>query len=142
MDVRQYLASVHHLHSEIESIKAWLSDYDDVLYAISGSPFSEISTGKGYVTSRLENVVTKLIDREKQLSSELEFLIQREQNVRKLISEIENTNYRTILTRKYLDNISLTQIADEMHYSYKWIKTLHNGALQCADEIYKNGHYS
>ena len=141
-DVRAYLGSVKPLKSEKDSAASHIKDYEYTLYSVTGYSYSEHISGKGYVESGLEKAVANLLDRRSELAEKLNSYIERERNVSRLISEIQNDNYQIILTRKYLDGLSLSAIANEMHYTVKWIKVLHLRALQAAEEIYMTGNFT
>ena len=136
MDIREYLNSIKSIEAEIISLQAWVNKYHELAYSLRGTSFSEHISAKGYVTSSLETVIVELVDRENELKSAICKLTEREREIRQLISKIPDDTYRIILTRKYLDCQSLSQIAEQLHYSDKWIKVLHHRALDMAEEIY------
>ena len=55
------------------------------------------------------------------------------------ISKVQNTNYRTLLTLRYIDGLSWEEIAVEMHYSYRHACRVHGRALIEISEVLKRG---
>ena len=58
----------------------------------------------------------------------------------KIVTEIEqlpDLRYQEILTMRYIDGMSLQEIADEMGYAYQTIRMLHGHALSMYENLYK-----
>ncbi len=91
------------------------------------------SAGAGY-----EKQIVKIID----LENEIDSLIDKYVDLKhKVIGEIHNINkadHIKLLYKRYVENKMLEVIADEMSYSYQYIKELHRHALQEFSTTYPN----
>ncbi len=91
------------------------------------------SAGAGY-----EKQIVKIID----IENEIDSLIDKYVDLKhKVIGEIHNINkadHIKLLYKRYVENKMLEVIADEMSYSYQYIKELHRHALQEFSTTYPN----
>ena len=72
----------------------------------------------------------KIIDVEQKITREISALVEIKTTIMELIHGLENVDYQSVLELKYLSYYTWEQIANEMHYSLRWIYKLHGKALQ------------
>lgn len=112
------------LEDDIEQIEA---------EATSMNAFASAATSSGMRASdKVGNAVVKLLDLRDRLAAEKEKEAEAKVQIRLAIYSLENVTLRIILRKKYINGLSVWQIAEEMHYSTRHVWRLHNKAL---DEI-------
>lgn len=70
-------------------------------------------------TSRVESTAIKLADLLESIELEYRSLLDLYNKAHTIIEDIENPTYQAILTDYFLNNMTLEQVADRTHYSYK-----------------------
>ena len=130
MTAKEYLNQLGMLEDRIrrrkkhlEALKADITymkgmSYDGV--RVQSSPSGESSALKQ---------VERIADIEAVLAREMTEYHNMRRKITLEIEQLSDTRFQEILTDRYIERMSLQEIADEMGYSYAWIKRLHNLAL-------------
>lgn len=89
-------------------------------------------------TSTMADAVAKIIDLQAEINRDIDFLVDLKREIVSIIKSIENTEYQTLLEKRYLCFLSWERIAVDMHYSIHHLYKLHNAALDICDRIMKH----
>lgn len=129
MTAKEYLGQIQDLNLQIESLKRQRAEitilvpqtYDDISLSDSQKIAARSKTQKMADARMLtiENNITRLI-REKTNAV---------QDIAGRITELNNGKQRTVLWLKYCEGMSLNEISEKMHYSYRQVKRLHKAAM-------------
>ena len=79
--------------------------------------------------SSLENVYVKIIDLEEEINSDVDMLVDIQEDIAFAIQKIPNYSARDVFTKRYLSFMSWTEIAEALHFSYKHVNYLHREYL-------------
>ena len=91
-------------------------------------------TPKGQGGSKTtENIVTKMVDLEREIESDIEGLLNVKADVRNAIKTVDEPELRLLLELRYLCYHSWGDIARAMSYDVRQIHRLHSKALFCLD---------
>lgn len=95
----------------------------------------EISGNGGVPRSRVENVVTKLVDLEKQVTEEIDSLVDLKAEAWEVLKRIENKQQRLVLQGYYIDRQRIDDIADTLGVTHRRVTTIKREALREAEKI-------
>ena len=85
----------------------------------------------------LDAAVAKYVDACEEAERELNKLAAIRKDILAVINEVENPKLHSVLWRRYISGLNLTQVAVSMSYEYRQITRLHGQALQAVGEIVK-----
>ena len=85
----------------------------------------------------LDAAVAKYVDACKDAEQELDKLAAIRKDILTVINAVENPKLHSVLWRRYISGLNLTQVAVSMSYEYRQITRLHGQALQAVCEIVK-----
>lgn len=78
---------------------------------------------------RMGTVVCRLVELRERLSAEAEKERKAADRALSLIAALQVPEHRALLTLRYVEGLSWARIAEEMHYSERWVKHIHGMAL-------------
>ena len=84
---------------------------------------------------RMEDFITKALDLESEINTELCRLIDIKREIVTVIKCVENYELQTLLEARYLCFKTWEEIAVEMHFDLRWVYRLHSRALDEVDAI-------
>ena len=137
MTAKQYLSRVHQLRRQCESLERKI-----LLLRAKAEGLRGITYDKDKVmtspTNTIEEAVTELVNLESRYK---ELIIRYSEAITTRIDQIqglEDPRYVEVLTLRYIEEepharngqLTFDDIAEEMHYSTKHIRSLHGAALQ------------
>lgn len=76
-----------------------------------------------------EDTIVKMIDMKNKINDRIDNLVDLKSEIFDKINKIEDPEYRTLLTLRYINLYTFEQIAVEMHYSWRHIIRKHGYAL-------------
>ena len=129
MTAKSYLRQAYRLDQKINS------DLEEVqrLREMSTS-ISSPSWGEKVQTSRSNEptfvrCITKIIDLENAINKEIDTLVDLKEQMRTVISKVENTDQQMVLRYRYIHNLTWEQIGDELNADKVTVWRWHNQAL-------------
>ena len=135
MTARDYLQRPFRIKKRIESLKKDIARLEAVAtnYSpnISGMPHAPYAT-----TSRMADVVCKIVDKQRELerlTAECETI---EQEIALLITDLENDEFKELLERRYVRREEWQDIAVEMRFAESYLYKLHRRALNTFERIF------
>lgn len=128
MTAKEYLKQIETIKYCIRQLQSEINELRETT-ASAGSPGFEASYGSG-VSSRVENAVVKIQTLEEKLLEEKARLARKKHKLYKEITRLKDIRYITILIERYVNCRKLTEIADEVGYSYEYTCAMHGKALQ------------
>jgi len=127
LNVKNYLRQARRLNdiinAKFEQIEKLREMATNITSQISAEP------GGSNVPDKLAEVVAKIADMEDGLLSDIDRLLELKREIADTINNLEDGDYKLLLTLRYLNFKSWEEIAVEMNFSYKWIHIIHNRAL-------------
>lgn len=86
-------------------------------------------------TSKMEDAVVRCIMVEEEIASAVEMLIAEKKRVLQVIEQLYSPTEYRILHMRYIQYISLADIADRLGREYTWVTTVHGRAVKHVQEI-------
>ena len=125
----RHLSRYKNLEKEIsmkrEEIVRLRSESERVTSMISGIPRGENSE----IQDKTAETVAKLLDLVSSLNEDIVRLVNLRKSIEETIKSLENSTYRILLTKRYIEGKKWENIAVEMNYAYRHIRRLHNRAI-------------
>ncbi len=84
-----------------------------------------------HATSSMEEAITKIIDLQAEINRDIDTLVDLKRDLSATIKAVGNTEYQTVLEKRYLCFETWEQIAVSMNYAIRYLYELHGKALEC-----------
>ena len=92
------------------------------------------------LSNKTATLAAKLGDFEAELAdAEIEVEMKRQEIIR-TIHRLDNADHIQILELRYIDGLKWEAIAEKMHYTVRWITSLHGRALQETEKILNSSY--
>ena len=119
------------LMEKVARMEERLEQIDRDLMSIKSPALS--SEPKTSVRITLEDKLIRKDELESKINSTLKFARQNRADIMRCIDALENQKSALVLERYFIDSATLETIADEMHYSYEYVKQLYVTGVKSAD---------
>ena len=87
----------------------------------------------------MEDVVIKIVDLEKEITAEMERMVELKKEIAEVIGRVEDPALQTLLELRYLCYRDWPEIMSEMYYSKTSVHRLHQKALEKIMQILTDG---
>ena len=131
MTVKEYLSQAKFLDQRINSKIQQVAALND-LATKATSTLTGMPRNPNHATSTMEEAITKIIDLQAEINQDIDTLVDLKRDLSATIKAVGNTEYQTVLEKRYLCFQSWEQIAVEMGYALRWPYRIHGKAL---DEV-------
>ena len=131
MTVKEYLSQAKFLDQRINSKIQQVAALND-LATKATSTLTGMPRNPNHATSTMEETIAKIIDLQAEINRDIDTLVDLKRNLSATIKAVGNTEYQTVLEKRYLCFQSWEQIAVEMGYDLRWLYRIHGKAL---DEV-------
>ncbi len=131
MTVKEYLSQAKFLDQRINSKIQQVAALND-LATKATSTLTGMPRNPNHATSTMEEAIAKIIDFQSEINRDIDRLVDLKQEITATIKAVGNTEYQTVLEKRYLCFQSWEQIAVEMGYDLRWLYRIHGKAL---DEV-------
>ena len=134
MNTVEYLSQAYRLDLRINSKIEQVASLNDLAMkatsVVTGMPHSP-NKGK----TAMADTIDKIIDLEEEINRDIDRLVDLKAEIVSVIKAVDNPEYQTLLEKRYLCFNSWSQIAEDMHYSGKWVQTLHERSIAAVTRI-------
>lgn len=131
MTVKEYLSQAKFLDQRINSKIQQVAALND-LATKATSTLTGMPHNPNHATSTMEETIAKIIDLQAEINRDIDTLVDLKRDLSATIKAVGNTEYQTVLEKRYLCFQSWEQIAVEMGYDLRWLYRIHGKAL---DEV-------
>lgn len=139
MNAKEYLSKAGRLDAQIKSDLRELDHWRDLSASISGCNFAPHYNPGRNIDPPFVRCVEKITDLEVKIQEEINLLILMKAEMLEKIHSLENADYQSVLELRYLRFQTWEHIADELHYSIRWIYKLHGKALRELEGMMEEG---
>lgn len=141
MTAKEYLSQARFLDMRINSKIQQIASLNDLATKCT-STISGMPRNPNRGSSRMADAIVKIIDLEEEINRDIDALVDLKREIMSTIKSVSNTEYQTILEKRYLCFISWEQIAVDMNYSMQYAFRMHDRALKEIDRILQSGELS
>ena len=134
MDAKSYLQQVEMLDAKITNKLIEQQQWRDIAVGITANIGGDRVQSSGS-QEKMADAVIKCVDIEKEIDALIDELIHIKKKVIATIEQLHSPTEYKILHLRYIQNISLTEIADSMNKEYSWVTTTHGRALKNVQKL-------
>ena len=106
----------------------------DLALSITANIGSEKVQGTGS-QSRMAEAIDRCVDIETEITAIIEKFLDEKRNIVSTIEKLDSPTEYNLLHMRYVQGISLSDIADELQKEYTWVTTTHGRALKNLQNI-------
>lgn len=128
-NVKEYLSQAFHIDKQLKSKLEQLSVLRE-LATTTTQPLSDMPGSPNRNIDRMEKAIIKIMDMEKEISEEVDALLDLKNEIAQCIKKVEDIDCQLILEFRYLCFMSWEDIAAEMNFTVRNIHILHGKALK------------
>ena len=129
MTAKEYLSQAYRLDDRINS-KIQQVDSLNLLATKCTSTISGMPKNPSSPVSRMEDVIVKIISLQEEINQDIDELVDLKAEMVQVIKAVDNTEFQTILEKRYLCFMSWEQIAVDLGYNVRHLYRLHEEALE------------
>lgn len=129
MKAKDFLLQARFLDVRITSKLQQIDSLNDLATSCT-SVLSDMPRNPNKGGSRMADAVIKIVTLQEEINEDIDKLIELKQKIMAVIKSISNTEYQTLLEKRYLCFISWEQIAVDMNYSIQHTYRMHDHALK------------
>jgi len=134
MRAREYLSKAYRLDQRINSKLEQVQSLNE-LATKATSTLTGMPRNPNRATSKMADAVAKIIDLQAEINRDIDRLVDLKRDIVTLVKSVDNTEFQTLLEKRYLCYMSWEQIAVDMNYSIHHLYKMHNLALDICDGI-------
>ncbi|WP_128426302.1 DUF1492 domain-containing protein [Gudongella oleilytica] len=128
MTVKEYLGQAYRLDQRITSKLEQVASLNDLAEKAT-STLTGMPKNPNNATSTMADAVTKIIDLQAEINRDIDCLVDLKREIVALIKTVDNTEYQTLLEKRYLCFETWEQIAVDMDYSIQHIYRIRDKAI-------------
>ena len=133
-NAREYFSKAyridHRIRSKLEQVESLNALATRATTTLSGMPRNPSRS-----TSSMADVIDKIIDLQEEINQDIDSLVDLKREIMNIIKSIENTEYQTLLEKRYLCFLTWEKIAVDMCYTIHHLYKMHNAALEVCSKI-------
>lgn len=132
MTAKEYLGQAYRLDQRINSKIEQVASLNELATKCT-STLTGMPRNPNRASSTMADAVVKIIDLQNEINCDIDRLVDLKREIVTVIKAIENTEYQTLLEKRYLCFLTWEKIAVDMGYDLRWLYRIHKRAL---DEIH------
>ena len=129
-DAQEFLERVEKIDTLVENKLIEQRQWKDLALSITATMGGERVQSSSKSTSKMEDAVVKCIMIEDEIAAAVESLIAEKKKVVRTIEELNSPTEYRILHMRYIQYISLADIAVKLNKEYTWVTTVHGRAVK------------
>lgn len=134
MIAKDYLQQVEMLDEKIKNKLIERQQWKDMALGITASMGGERVQTSGN-NQKMADAIVKCVDMESEIDKLIDELIDTKKAVIATIEKLYSPTEYKILHMRYIQHISLTDIADKLKKDYSWVTTTHGRALKSVQRL-------
>jgi DNA-directed RNA polymerase specialized sigma24 family protein len=140
VDVREFLKQPGRIDCTIRNKLIEQQQWKDIALGITANMDGERVQSSG-AKSKMADAVERCVDMEAEIDSLIDKLVDTKKEVIQTIEKLDSATEYNILHMRYIQDISLQDIADHYGKDYGWATTTHGRALKNVQEILRGDGY-
>ena len=134
MDAKEFLKQPEKLDLRIKNKLIEKQQWKDIAMGITANMDGERVQSSG-AKSKMADAVIKCVDMEAEIDSLIDELIDTKKEVIQTIEQMDSATEYNVLHMRYIQYLSLQEIADHYNRDYGWATTTHGRALKNVQKI-------
>ena len=134
LDAKSYLKQVELLDARIKNKLIEQQQWRDIAMDITANIGGERVQSSGS-QQKMADAITKCVDMETEINGLIDALIDTKRDVIATIEKLDSPIEYNVLHKRYIQYLSLQEIADDYERDYGWVTTTHGRALKSVQNI-------
>lgn len=135
MDAKLFLRQVESLDTRIKNKLIEIQQWRDIALGITANMDGERVSSSGGSKSKMADAIDKCVDMEAEVNRLIDELIDAKRDVIATIELLDNPTEYDVLHKRYIQFLSLQEIAGIYKKEYGWATTTHGRALKNVQNI-------
>lgn len=127
MDIRAFLSQIRHLDLLIDTKVSQLNQIRNRMEYVSPTFGERVQGTKD--PDKFTSGVAKIIELEKVIDADIDVLVDMKIQAREMIESLDNVIDKVVLYKHYFEGKTYEDIASEVYYSSRWVKKVHDDAI-------------
>ena len=127
MDIRAFLNQIRHLDLLIDTKLGQVSQIRNRMEYVSPAYSERVQGTKD--PDKFTSGVAKIIELEKVIDTDIDVLVDMKLQAREMIESLDNVIDKVVLYKHYFEGKTFEDIASEVYYSSRWVKKVHDDAI-------------
>ena len=129
MTAKEYLRQAYRLDQKINSDLEEVSALREMASSVSSPQLNErVQTSRKYEAPFVRSL-EKIMELEEKINQEIDLLVALKDEIRSVITTVEDTDERLVLKYRYVHNYTWEQIGNELHADARTVRRWHGTAL-------------
>ena len=138
-DAQAFLARVEMIDTLVENKLIEQRQWKDLAMNITANMEGERVQSSSATTSKMADAVVKCIMIEEEIAAAVDKLIAEKKMVVRTIESLHSPTEYRILHMRYIQYISLADIAAKLNKEYTWVTTVHGRAVKHVQDLLSKG---
>lgn len=134
-----YLERVEMIDALVENKLVEQRQWKDLALSITANMGGEKVKSSSTTTSKMEEAVIKCVMVEEEIAAAVERLIAEKKKVLRTIEALYSPTEYRVLHMRYIQYMSLADIAEKMNKDYTWVTTVHGRAVKHVQALLNKG---
>lgn len=134
-----YLESVEKIDALVENKLVEQRQWKDLAVSITANMDGEKVKSSSTTVSKMEDAVIKCVMAEEEVAAAVEKLIAEKKKVVRTIEMLYSPTEYRVLHMRYIQYMSLADIAEKMNKDYTWVTTVHGRAVKHVQALLNRG---
>lgn len=131
METKEYLCQAYRLDQKINSDLLEVSSLKEMATSVSAPPLKEqVQVSRNVSNAAFVRSIEKIMELERCIDEEIDLFVSLKEQIRSVISTVENTDERMVLKYRYVHNMSWEEIGCKMNVARSTVIRWHGRALQ------------
>lgn len=135
MEAKEFLKQPERLDLRIKNKLIEKQQWKEIALGITANMDGERVQSSSNSKSKMAEAVIKCVDMEAEIDSLIDELIDTKKKVIQTIEQLDSATEYNVLHMRYIQYLSLQDIADHYHKDYGWATTTHGRALKSVQNI-------
>ena len=135
MEVKEFLKQPERLDLRIKNKLIEKQQWKEIALGITANMDGERVQSSSGAKSKMADAVIKCVDMEAEIDSLIDELIDTKKKVIQTIERLDSPTEYNVLHMRYIQYLSLQEIADHYNRDYGWATTTHGRALKSVQEL-------
>ena len=129
MTAKEYLRQAYRLDQKINSDLEEMAALREMAASVSSPQLTERVQTSRNTDAPFVRCIEKIMDLEHRINQEVDLLVDLKDEIRAVITTVEDTDERMVLKYRYVHNYTWEQIGNELHANSRTVRRWHGKAL-------------
>lgn len=136
MTAKQYLSQIRRLRHLIKREQDQIADIRSMAESVGAIRYDKDPIQSSPANDAMPNYIIQLTEAEARAKQRIEEYLELVMTIRTQLDQITPGLYSDILYMRYIEGKNLYRIAEELNYSYEWVRHTHGRALQKFESMF------